>query len=669
MEQRQRLGSYRILRRLGAGAMGEIWLAEHEMLHKRRALEVLPRDAAPGFRERFRAEARALATLEHPNIVQVHDMQVEGDTHCVAMDFVSPDGETWKSLDDLRCSQGGRLPASEVTPILVQICKAMGYAHSKGIIHCNLKPSNVLVGPKGLACVSYFGLARVIGENALGNEENGPDASVATSEAQPPADTYHYMPPEVLEGGEWTRQGDIYSLGALTYVLLVGKRPVGKWEDPSEAVPGLDPAWDAFVGRALKGNPDRRHQSMEEVLADVHGLEKTTSRAEAGRARIAADETAHRQPRQETGERRAEQLAAERERQRVAWELYAAKRESEQELPQDKPVKSQRVMVIALVSLVSVVLIGWYQIKTYRTGAKTTSYVSSPEVRPKQPDQLHSSQKVVPSVASAPYRTGEQTTPSVPLSGVQPEQPGQSQALQEASGPSIDTSSSYTEMAANLNLEMVWIKPGKFKMGSGTGDEVEMPVHPVALDGFWLGKYEVTQAQYDRVMGGKPVSSEGADKPAQSVSWFDATTFCNRLAQATGRKYMLPTEAQWEYACRANSNDAYCFGDSLTQLASYAWYDANSSAMPHPVGTKAPNAWGLYDMHGNVWEWCQDWYHPSYTNAPADGSAWVNPPASYRVLRGGSWDYGAKGCRSANRSSTALSDRHTNIGFRLAAAR
>jgi formylglycine-generating enzyme required for sulfatase activity len=179
---------------------------------------------------------------------------------------------------------------------------------------------------------------------------------------------------------------------------------------------------------------------------------------------------------------------------------------------------------------------------------------------------------------------------------------------------------------------------------------------------FYMGKYEVTQAQWRAAMGSNPSQFKGDDLPVENVSWNDAKEFCRKLSQMTGREYRLPTEAEWEYACRAGTTGAYA-GD----LDAMAWYDKNSGGKTHPVGQKQPNAFGLYDMHGNVWEWCEDDWHNSYNGAPNDGRAWVDISArgSYRVFRGGGWNSYAVSCRSAYRNCWAPGDRGSRLGFRL----
>ncbi len=220
-----------------------------------------------------------------------------------------------------------------------------------------------------------------------------------------------------------------------------------------------------------------------------------------------------------------------------------------------------------------------------------------------------------------------------------------------------------------VKLEMVYIRGGSFQMGSPSGEQYresdEGPVHTVKLSDFWIGKYEVTQAQWRAIMGSNPSYFKGDDLPVESVSWNDCDKFIKELNSKTGKNFSLPSEAQWEYACRAGSTTRFWFDDSDSGLGDYAWYGSNSGRKTHPVGEKYKNAWGLYDMHGNVYEWCEDWYHDSYSSAPTNGSAWISPAGSVRVLRGGCWNYDARYCRSADRFRFAPSFSCSYLGFRV----
>ncbi|CCI36453.1 SUMF1/EgtB/PvdO family nonheme iron enzyme [Microcystis aeruginosa] len=246
--------------------------------------------------------------------------------------------------------------------------------------------------------------------------------------------------------------------------------------------------------------------------------------------------------------------------------------------------------------------------------------------------------------------------------------------------PLIVSPTPFTEKISNgVTLEMVSLPAGEFLMGSPDSDpdawDSEKPPHQVKVNSFAIGKYPVTQAQYQAVMGTNPSHfknnswfKNNLQNPVEQVSWNDAQAFCQKLSQITGKTYRLPTEAEWEYACRAGTTTCYYFGDDANQLGDYAWYKGNSQDKTHPVGQKRPNAWGLYDMSGNVWEWCEDDWHSSYIGAPTDGSAWIknNNDNDYRILRGGSWYNSPNSCRSAYRNNDTRRDNNSNsYGFRV----
>jgi len=216
-----------------------------------------------------------------------------------------------------------------------------------------------------------------------------------------------------------------------------------------------------------------------------------------------------------------------------------------------------------------------------------------------------------------------------------------------------------------LQGNMVRIEGGQFNMGS-TERKIEQPVHSVTLQGFAMSAMPVTQAQYEAVMGNNPSKFKGDDLPVESVSCHDAIQFCERLSEKTGRQYTLPGEAQWEYACRAGSTARYCFGDDESLLGDYAWYKENSEGTTHPVGRKKPNDWGLYDMHGNVWEWCLDYWHGDYKNAPDDGNTrQESDEGSLRAIRGGSWPDSAEYCRCSSRARYRPDRRSGYLGVRV----
>jgi formylglycine-generating enzyme required for sulfatase activity len=230
--------------------------------------------------------------------------------------------------------------------------------------------------------------------------------------------------------------------------------------------------------------------------------------------------------------------------------------------------------------------------------------------------------------------------------------------------PRTGTGSLAATATNKFGIALVLVRPGSFLMGSTNGDANEQPVHRVNIAApFYLGKYEVTQAQWTAVMGSNPSENKGAENPVEQVSWDDVQEFIRKLnALGDGFEYRLPTEAEWEYACRAETT-----GDFAGDLDASGWYESNSKGSTHPVGQKQSNAFGLYDMHGNVWEWCADRSPETYQGAPVDGSAWIDLRSQKRILRGGSWDHDANHSRSAYRHWFTPS-RHTHgIGFRIAA--
>ena len=248
-----------------------------------------------------------------------------------------------------------------------------------------------------------------------------------------------------------------------------------------------------------------------------------------------------------------------------------------------------------------------------------------------------------------------------------------------ASQPAPAANQDFTETAWGINMKMIWVEGGDFLMGctseQGNCESDEQNVRRVTVDGFYIGMLEVTQSQWEKVVGtsiyqqkSKAGASStygvGPDYPMYYVSWDEAMEFCRLLSNKTGRTYTLPTEAQWEYAARGgNKNEGAKYAGS-NMIDAVAWYTDNSGGSTHIVGSKRANALGIYDMSGNVWEWCKDWYASSYvsydTNNPVGPSS-----GSYRVYRGGGWNSGASGCRVANRNGNSPGNRNGNLGFRV----
>ena len=226
------------------------------------------------------------------------------------------------------------------------------------------------------------------------------------------------------------------------------------------------------------------------------------------------------------------------------------------------------------------------------------------------------------------------------------------------------------DLGGGVKMDFVLIKAGSFMMGSEKDYAYadERSVHEVTITKpFYMGVYEVTQAQWKALMGDNPSGFKGDDLPVEMVSWEDCQKFLAKLKEKAGQGMIcrLPTEAEWEYACRAGSKTEYSFGDDVGSLEDYAWFRANSEEKTHPVGQKKPNAWGLYDMHGNVFEWCADGYDAGYYAKSPEDDPKGPAAAGSRVLRGGSWGYHADDTRSAYRIRVDPSGRRSYCGCRV----
>ncbi len=227
----------------------------------------------------------------------------------------------------------------------------------------------------------------------------------------------------------------------------------------------------------------------------------------------------------------------------------------------------------------------------------------------------------------------------------------------------FDEATGRTWRDPTTGMEFVFVPGGCYRMGSNSGQHDEKPVHEVCVDGFWMGKFEVTQAEWQRVMGSNPSGFKGDRNPVEQVSWNDAQEFIKRLNAKGNGTFRLPTEAEWEYAARSGGKDEkYAGGNDVNRVA---WYGGNSGNKTHPVGTKAPNGLGLYDMSGNVWEWCQDWYNDKAYSQHSRQNPIYSGGGGSRVDRGGSWFFNARLVRAADRDGGDPGGRSRDLGFRL----
>ena len=600
-------GKHRIVCLLGRGGMGEVYEVEHELTGKRHAIKLLSPDVMEqaGALERFRKEARVMARLEHAGIVRVDDSGEDEGRHWLRMELMNgreTNGRHVVTLEEYVAAQGGRLAETEVKALLGKILDALGHAHGKGLVHRDLKLANVLFDGEDVK-IADFGLVNAAGAEWM-------DTQVRSTVINPSEeDTL------IDSGGTGSRSRAI--MGTYAYMSPEQKKglPADFRSDlyavglmtfrmlTGEETPGMERASELGLGLD-KGWDNWLIQALKSRPDDRFATAAAMREALDFRAvapATAARPTTAPEPVEPTPQPKPEQVAAPSQ---------PIRRPPQETVESASQSRSGVYWALALI-LVAVSLFAW---------------------SPWSDDN--------PRKLTVPILTGKPTQ-------------GEGFALPD------------------LELEMLWCPPGTFTMGSpaSEADRVDDETrHTVTLtEGFWLGKYEVTQAQWESIMGSNPSHFVGSNLPVENVSWDEVTLFCAKLTERErkagrlpeGYAYQLPTEAQWEYACRAGTKTAFSFGNSITaKQANYNDYVGQTTA----VGSYPANAWGFHDMHGNVWEWCRDRYgdYPSGTvtdlMGPADGSE--------RVLRGGSWNFIGQYLRSANRNGFGPGFRSYYLGFR-----
>jgi eukaryotic-like serine/threonine-protein kinase len=558
---------YETIRPLGSGGMGLVFLARQLSLNRLVAIKYLtpiPLVDPTRLAATFRREAELMARLSHPNVVAIYDYGVVGDHPYLVMEYVEG-GDLRR-----RIVPGRPLPPGVARDLVTPIAQALTCLHRSGILHRDLKPANILMRDDRTPKIADFGIAVL----DAGNDLTRSGYSMGTP---------GYVSPEQQYNLKVDERADQYSMAAVFYELLTGRKPLGKFGPPSRYNLEVGPEVDSVLMRGLSEDRDERFASVEEFGAMLaHALE--TPRA------------------------RQRPLVT-----RTAWALT----------------------LIGVAVGFALLWVLWFR----------------------------------------------RADPADPPAMLAP------------------------RLINSLDMALVLIRPGVFSMGSpardGDARPDEFPEHVVRITRpFYLGDREVTVGQFRAFVqatkyrteaerngrGGHvydPVSKEliedprvdwrnprnsipqAEDDPVVQVTRDDAAAFCEWLSKKERRAYRLPTEAEWEYSCRAGTGTRWNTGDDPSQLNDSAWTLDNAKFRNHPVGRKKPNAWDLYDMHGNVWEWCSDWYGPYPSKETTDP---IGPPKGEKaVLRGGSWDFGTVvRTRSASRLPDPSNRSHFTHGFRVA---
>lgn len=742
-----RLGGYRVLEVIGVGGMGVVFRAEDPQLQREVALKAMkPAIAAsPSAKERFLREARAIAAIEHPHIVPVYQVGEDRNIPFIALQYLR--GESLLT----RLARTGKLEPREIVRIGRDVASGLAAAHRRGLVHRDIKPDNIwLDEATGWARILDFGLARQH------------DVDTGLTQVGLVIGTPKYMSPEQAQGETVDHRSDLFSLGSVLYHLASGRPPfagpnltatlmavAAAQPTPIETlVPTLHPELARLIGRLLAKSRTDRPQTADEVARTLSELEPQLTEPEGATLQYQRSPTAvETTPTVVTVAPISEKPGTSgrrHSRTRLVFCLLAVlllaglitivtKQGTVTINIPDNVADDVQVQILTGTDEVAVLD------KRNQWTAKLSGGQYTLDLRGGQ-DEFHLKDnrltvsrfgKSIVEIDYTPTRSVAKAVPpsdgssksgwhgwpaDAPPPAIAPFDAEQAKRHQEAWAKYLGVPVEYTN---SLGMKFRLIPPGEFLMGS-TPEEIEAALKVAGEDQIWreriqseapqhkviltkpvyVGVTEVTQTQYEQVMGNNPshfaASGEGKEAvagletgnhPVETVSWNDAAEFCIKLSQQEelkplysrtgetvapleGTGYRLATEAEWEHACRAGTTTRFWSGDHDNDLIAAGWFASNASGRTHAVGELRSNPFGLSDIHGNVWEWVQDCWDPEFYHRfvenPAVGP--YNPihAGSQRVFRGGYWFYHASHCRSSHRFSHDPSHRYQFIGFRVA---
>jgi len=631
--------------------------------------QAIPKENFNNFKQRFLEEAQNLKKFKRPDIVKVFDYFEENNTAYYVMTYIT--GITLKELVDKQ--QDKRLIIDNALHYTKQILVAVGEIHKQGILHRDIKPENIMITPNDGVVLIDFGSARQYVEDIKVTQ------TVMISHGYAPPEQYS----EKHNRGTYT---DIYGIGATLYYCITGHKPtnaldrcqLGKTEDliehPQKYNKLISDKLNNIILKAIHLDTNIRYQNTREMLDDLD--DKTVN----------------------------------------------IPQESKQSYQESKQINYNKILIFSLIILTIITILGItkcndntkfekliikQQTKTIKDinnniksvkieteqQTKTTKNINN-DIKPikGEPEQQTKTTKepIDNYIKTAKGEPEQQTkTTKEPIDNYiktvkgEPEQQTKSKENKENNIKPIKTEPEQQIKNAKTSIDynkisgdMIYVGGGYFYMGSNL-DEVNRDEdenkHKANVKNFYIGKNEVTFAQYDKfceLTGRHKPSDEGwgrDNRPVVNISWYDAVAFCEWLSNKTGKSYRLPTETEWEYACRAGTTTPFNTGNCLSTFqANYngtqpqiGCSEGRYKKKTMPVSSFTPNTWGLYDMHGNVWEWCNDWYGDYSQNNNITSS-------TQKVIRGGAWYYFSQDCRSANRHSSNPSSIYGTLGFRLA---
>jgi len=664
---------YEILRPLGEGGMGKVYLAKDKRFGKQVVVKVPTMEAGDkDFKDRFMREIASLATLEHLHIVTTVDWgEIEGIPFLV-LRYLS--GGSLR--DRITDAQGyyKPMPLEGLNQWLPQIASALDFIHSKNWVHRDLKPDNILFDEAGNPYLADFGIAKAL-EGAPMGVKTTMGAFIGTPQ---------YMAPEMHLGKGIGPRADQFGLAVLVYEALAGKIPFagvtptaifvevmqGKARPIHELVPGIPLEKSNALMKGITKEPRDRYGSCVEFANAILGLSPAWKKLEKGvkvPAKVVIPITRIEKPNEVAiaGTKIEKPLAPNQEIARTRLE----KSESRPEVrlrSENYSSKNGDLLAQLCRDLVESGKVTQELFLEVRKFCKNNDISELPggvllaeqieTIVKKRHVSIAASEEII-SLAKEILGLGKPLLTGTRVVGtLKPEQ--MKKAVDKGLQKEI-----LENLGKGIKLEMVLIPAGKFMMGSPSSkvDRVDNETqNEVTLTKpYYMGKYEVTQEQWFEIMGENPSNDKGQKLPVTNVSWEDCQDFIKKINAKTNGGYRLPTEAEWEYACRAGTSTAYSFGDSLTKS------DANiDGSNIKAVGNYKPNVFGIFDMHGNVWEWCENWYGPYPEESVTDPMG----PATgeRRVLRGGSFFNYASDAVSSFRYNNTPNSRFFDRGFRLA---